>query len=136
MPRTEAERLRIYGPPEFREWADLQACLVVGCSTLVFQWRPDGRGFRELCHIGNGGTGRKGNWAQVWIGCWVHHDESHEGVHTFAEDNHLWVCLRPVPHLMAAAAATHAAFLHSDLGHAWAARLEAGEPPHSWDLPA
>jgi hypothetical protein len=125
MRRSAEEKLRIYGPPEYREWAESQACTVVGCQTLPSDWRPKDRGLRELCHAKNGGTGRKGDWIWTWVGCWRHHDESHMGVKTF-EHRHrgrLEVCGEPVRTMIEAAEATHAAFMDSDLGRAWEARI-------------
>ena len=134
MSRTDAEHLRIYGPPEFREWVDLQECLVDGCTTKPGDWRPDGRGYREICHARNGGTGRKANWNWTFVACWRHHDKSGEGVVTFAYEHQLRVSGLVVFDLMKAAVQTHAAFMLSDLGRSWAEKLEAGTAPPTGDL--
>lgn len=49
--RSTAERARVYGPPEFRDWLHAQPCAVSGV-----------RGHIEQAHAVNGGTGRKADW--------------------------------------------------------------------------
>lgn len=122
--RSSQERARIYGPPEFREYVDAAPCLVRLCPTLPWEWRPDGRSYREMCHARNGGTGRKADWVWCFVGCWRCHDQSARR-RTFEDFNQgrLEVGGVVVPTLLQAAVATHQHFRDSEPGRAWLARL-------------
>ena len=87
--RSRAESLRVYGPPEFREWGYRLPCLVVGCRT--WDYRPGHSKVMEQCHTRTGGTGRKSDWTDTVFMCWRHHDESGRGVRTFESVNELRV---------------------------------------------
>jgi hypothetical protein len=63
-PRTPDEDLRIYGPPEFREWLHAQPCAVCG-----WQGKPEQM---QQCHARTGGTGYKGPWTETFPGCGPH----------------------------------------------------------------
>lgn len=59
--RKPSETLRIYGTPEFQEWARRQPCAVCGCV-----------GYTELAHTVNGGKGRKADWTTIAPLCGPH----------------------------------------------------------------
>ena len=125
MSRTPEEFLRIYGPPEYREWVDAQRCLVTTCETRENMWRPDGRGFREICHVRNGGMGRKADWNWTVVLCWRCHEASGKRrTFEYIHAGKLRVGEVAVETLMDAAVATHEAFRHSEPGRRWLARME------------
>lgn len=60
-PRTPAEDLRIYGPPEFREWIHARPCLI--CLLP---------GFTEQAHAKGDGGARKADWTLSFPACGPH----------------------------------------------------------------
>lgn len=116
--RSPEESERIYGPWRYRAWGYGQPCVVVGCETR--DRRPGSVHVIECCHARTGGMGRKSDWnGNTFFACWRHHDESAQGVETFARTHQLAVADLRVGSLEEAARVTLRAFNAWEGGLAW-----------------